>query len=672
MINVTLQPGVSVLERLSFRGKFALIGVIIFSVIITLTVLLARNLWVEVDGIKRERQGMEMIAKVVPVLINIQKHRGMNSAYLGGDASSLTKIQAINAEQEQLIAKVDGEAGIQNLGAEDQWASIKAAWQEIRDRSSGYSRPQSFAEHTKLVDSMRAFVIQLADASGVTLDSEMDTYYLQDTALVKLIALSESIGKLRAKGTGVLSAGSATPEERAELTLLSGSIDGYVQSVSQNLAKATNKRPELKTQLNAPSEKISSLILTLQQTVRNEVLAETPTLLPATFFSQATATIDSVLELYGQTDKALNAILISRESALRQSMLIYLAAIALMGFVTIYFFMAMSASISAAVREIDSVVDSFSKGDLKQRIRLASRDEMGNIASRFNQTGERLREIMISVENSVDAVFSETAALQASAQQISSDSELESDSVQATAAAIEEITVSITHVADSSREASHAATDGVKLSDEGERTVLQAATQMNSIAATVGQSAALIEGLNERARQISSIVEVIRDIAEQTNLLALNAAIEAARAGEQGRGFAVVADEVRKLSERTGNATNEITAMIGNIQSETANAVTSMKTGSTQASSGVKLAEEAAASLAQIQAGSNDTRQRIQEISEAMNEQSAATTEIAQSLERISVKSEHTNLEIQNAVAAISRLERMAEQLRKDVAYFQV
>lgn len=671
-MNFILRPGASILNNLSFRGKFTLIGAIMFGVIALLTVFLIRHLVADIQAVAQEKRGMLTIGKVVPMLIEVQRHRGLNSVYLGGDESTLPKLQAVNAKQNELIAALESGEGLQEFGATQNWNALKAAWLEVRDKSSQYTRPQSFAEHTKLVAKIRLFIIQLADASGVTLDPMLDSYYLQDTALVKLISLSESVGQLRAKGAGVLAAKASTPDERAELTQLSGNIGNYEQAVRENLAKITATNPVFGSQLNAATEKISQMIAALQQTVKNEILIESPTLPASSYFTQATATIDAVLELYKKSDQVLNDILDLRASKLRVNMAIYLAAVALVVLISVYFFVAMSASISEAVSEIDNVVDAFSQGDLTRRVTFTRKDELGNIASHFNKAGEHLREIMLNVEKSVQSVFSAAEALQAISRQISSDSDQESESVQATAAAIEQTTVSITHVADSSREASHAAADGARVSERGEQTVREAAAEMNSIASSVGESSILINGLNERAHKISSIVSVIHDIADQTNLLALNAAIEAARAGEQGRGFAVVADEVRKLAERTGVATGEITAMIGDIQRETANAAASMETVRTQANRGVQLAEEAASSLSEVKAGSNETRNKIEEIADAMREQSAATTEIAKNLERISVMSESTNREIQGAITAINQLEEMAKELRKEESQFKV
>ena len=665
-----LHPGAALLNNLNFRGKFLLIGAILFGVIAALTTALVTSLLRDIHTVRMEQRGMQVIEKVVPVLIETQKHRGLNSAFLGGDTSAAPKLQEINARQDQLIATIEQDGGVAEFELDQQWADLKGQWIEIRDRSSGYSKPQSFAEHTRLVSAMHAFIIRIADASGITLDASLDSFYLQDTALVKLISLSEVIGRLRAKGSGVLAAGTSTPEERAEVAMLSGSIGEYEVAVRQNLTKGVAGHDDLAAQL--ATDKISAAIADLRRTVSQQVLVEAPTLPAADYFAQATAAIDVVLALYNQTDDALGTLLTAREASLKRQLTLYFSINALLVIIAIYGFVAMTASISEAVREMDGVIDSFSQGDLTRRVKLDSNDELGSIARHFNAAGDHLRSVMVSVERSVGQVFSAAAALQSASRQIAHDSDQESEAVQATAAAIEEITVSISLVADNSNEAATAATNGVKVSESGEATVHQAASEMKSIALSVGHSAALIEGLNERARQISSIVGVISEIADQTNLLALNAAIEAARAGEQGRGFAVVADEVRKLAERTGNATGEITAMISDIQNETANAVSSMNTGTRQAERGVDLAEQAAQSLSQVNSGSHDVRVRIEEIADAIREQSAATTDIAQNLERISVMSENTNREVQNAIDAINALEQMAEQLRNQIAIFRV
>ena len=212
----------------------------------------------------------------------------------------------------------------------------------------------------------------------------------------------------------------------------------------------------------------------------------------------------------------------------------------------------------------------------------------------------------------------------------------------------------------------------MRLAAEGTQRVQQASGAISKMSETVLGASTRIRALEGRISQVSSIANVIKEIAGQTNLLALNAAIEAARAGEQGRGFAVVADEVRKLAERTSSATTEIEQMIVGIQSDTGSAVEAMNAALPEVDEGVSLAASAAESLAAIENGATRTLERVNEIADATREQSAASTAIAQRVEDISNMVENTTKTIRGAAEAAVGLERIAGSLRDQVSHFRV
>jgi len=247
----------------------------------------------------------------------------------------------------------------------------------------------------------------------------------------------------------------------------------------------------------------------------------------------------------------------------------------------------------------------------------------------------------------------------------------QADSTSAMAAAIEQMTVSINHISDGARETERDSSVAAEMAETGERRVSSASSEMHSIERSVSSAADQLRTLESRTNEISSIANVIKEIAAQTNLLALNAAIEAARAGEQGRGFAVVADEVRKLAERTSTATEEIGAMIGAIQSGTANAVGAMEGVLPQVAHGVELAQQAAQSLRDIKAGAATTLDRIRDVALATQEQSAASNAIAQQVEGIAQMVEETSVSMQNTAGSANTLEQVARDLGTLVARFR-
>jgi methyl-accepting chemotaxis protein len=231
--------------------------------------------------------------------------------------------------------------------------------------------------------------------------------------------------------------------------------------------------------------------------------------------------------------------------------------------------------------------------------------------------------------------------------------------------AMEEMNIGINQVAENAELTAANAQAARELSKKGAEIVDRATAEIERIAHSVEQSAQVVAALGERSQAISGIVRVIHDIADQTNLLALNAAIEAARAGEQGRGFAVVADEVRKLAERTTAATGEIGAMIGAIQSETQTAIQSIQQGSAQARSGAELARQAAESLQRINSGAQETMEKVEAIASAIQQQSANGQNITGHVQAILRMAEDNNATAARTLAEAGQLDTLALNLKE-------
>ena len=283
-----------------------------------------------------------------------------------------------------------------------------------------------------------------------------------------------------------------------------------------------------------------------------------------------------------------------------------------------------------------------------------------------------LRTLVQQINSSAMLLVEHAEQINRASNEVSTAASQQADATSAMAAAIEELTVSSTHISDSARDTENDSRDAMNQASEGSGRVMQATEAIQKIASTVMDASERIRALEGRAVQISSIANVIKDIAGQTNLLALNAAIEAARAGEQGRGFAVVADEVRKLAERTSNATTEIEQMIAGIQNDTVGAVGAMDEALPEVEQGVQLAKSASDSLHAIESGAGRTLERVREVAAATQEQGAASTSIAQRVEQIAQMVEETTATIRSTADTATELEHIAQDLRTQIGRFRV
>ncbi|SFI79925.1 methyl-accepting chemotaxis protein [Brevibacillus centrosporus] len=419
-------------------------------------------------------------------------------------------------------------------------------------------------------------------------------------------------------------------------------------------------------------------------------------------FSDANQAAKAVHLTNEKTGWKLMAVMYEAEAVQAASPIFYktllVIAVALaIGSLAVYFILK---SMLRPLRKLTEAAQKMSEGDVTQQVQVSSDDEIGTLAKSFNHMAQSLRSLLHAVNDNVQQLATSAEQLSASADQTSKATEQIAVTMQEMAVgteqqvsytkesteAVDQMSLGITQIADYSQKVSEAARQTADLASTGNGSIQSAVHQMNASSQSIHDLAAVVERLGVRSQEIGNIVEVITAISNQTNLLALNAAIEAARAGEAGRGFAVVADEVRKLAEQSSLSAKQITSLIASIQSETEHAVIVMDKSKREVTDGIEKVYEAGHSFERIQSAIEEVAEKIGQVSGAtqdisarthlvvtlMNHISQVTLSASDGTQNVSAAAEEQLASMQEIATSSVSLERMAEELQSQIGHFKI
>ncbi len=673
--NAFLSPAIKLLNKFTLVKKFALVT-ILFSIPIFMMgthIVIDQNH--KIRSLSNHQSALEYISALRPLFELIAQTRGMTNAYRNGKIelkdTILKKRAAVNEKIDDLKI-IDSKLGKQYQTG-NKVRTIVSTWNSINDRAFSARPSEIFSDYTKLIESVLETIMYISEKSDLVLSSQVDTYLLTDTLIHSLPAIAENLGKTRGLGSGIAAKKFMNEKELAKLSRFTEMISQHMYRLKHNYKIIEDENVELRQQLNtlfdeAVSETQSFLTLTQTAIVNNVNIS----IEPVKYFETGTKAISANLKLYDLALPVLNnryGELISN-AKFERNLMIGMGTLIIL--VCLYFLTGFIVSIKQRINLINNTLISISEGDLTQNIDLISKDELSQIAININQMAQQIKKLVQNIVETTDVVVSNTQTASELSQQTSHQLKYQSGDIAKVITAAEEMSESIKDIANNTNVAAETTANVDESTKTGQVVVVETIDSIKALSTEMNEACNAIELLENNSKEIGSVLNVIRDIAEQTNLLALNAAIEAARAGEQGRGFAVVADEVRTLAGRTQESTHEIQSIIESLQNGAQNAVKLVKRGVDSSNETVQKANEAGLALENIRDSVGDIKNMSTQVATAIEQQLVVTDNVAENITKIHNVAETGQMFSNESDSASQGLLKTAENLRKTVSHFTI
>jgi len=622
-----------------------------FGLVLILTGLLALTGWTSLGSLIDRSNWMSDISQLNKDLTDLRIARLQYMIANGDDAAAantLAKLDTFSNQQQRLVGSFKSPENVKLL--HDLGQTISQYKVSLGTMRAGYNATRA-ARDAMNVSAAKADQAMDALSQDVMARLESDSVRLAQYQLISK-ALQQLL-QVRIDVRGYIADNSAANEQAA------------LRQLEAALAEVDNLKRQLPT-ADARLQQFEQSVLAYRDAVRQfrDALADITS-------ARAEMTVQGADIV--KTSDALYKIQLERrdiESAQARSLQAIATLLALL--VGVLAAVLITRQITRPLQETLQAVERIAGGDLTHDLRVTRRDELGVLQQGIARMGTTLRELISGIRDGVTQIASAAEELSAVTEQTSAGANSQKVETDQVATAMHEMAATVQEVARNAEQASHAATGADDEARAGDRVVGEAISQIERLAAEVHRSTEAMSLLQQESQKIGSVMDVIKSVAEQTNLLALNAAIEAARAGEAGRGFAVVADEVRGLAQRTQKSTEEIEELIASLQHGTQQVATAMQGSRTLTDSSVELARKAGASLESITGTVSNIQSMNQQIAAAAEEQSAVAEEISRSILNVRDVSEQTAAASDETAASSVELARLGGQLQMLVSQFRV
>lgn len=675
MFSKLLYPSVVILNRLTFTWKFTLIFALYLVPVFYVAYVALTEHAQTIHKTKVERQGLKYMTSLRPLFENMAQTRGMTNAYLNGKEELKEKIiskRQLVIKELAVLMETDTQLGaVLKTGSKAK--SIHQAWSNVAENAFSMKPVEAFAAHTAVIDQILEFKGYLMQTSGLMLDTSLGSNFLAHAVSLNLPILIETMGKTRGLGAGIATQGSFTPESYLKLAALLQTVKHEKEESMYRYDVAFEENATVSEKLFTLREKSRDATQRFIDVTNSDILEPEKIKLDAiSYFNKGTEAIAANLKLYDATLPTLDALLEDRIRAIYVQVTINIVSSLVLLAAALVLFGGFYNSLMTSINRIKSSVRAISEGDYTTEVKLAAKDEMQQIASDMNIMIEKTNALVSQVISSANQVVISSDQSGATSEDTRDGVNQQNQELELIATAMNEMSATVHEVANNAASAAEATRNADTEANNGRAVVNQTIKSINKLSTEMQQASSVIKQLEDDSESIGSVLDVIRGIAEQTNLLALNAAIEAARAGEQGRGFAVVADEVRTLASRTQASTQEIQKMIEKLQQGARNAVKVMDEGNKQAKETVSQAAEAGTTLESITAAVNHITQMNEHIASAAEEQSSVAEEINRNVVNVRDIAEHTASNANKTAESSVYLKNVATQLQGLVSEFKV
>lgn len=748
----------NLLHNLSLSKKFA---VVITGFMIPIAILLfffIQEADKAIQFAQKEVEGDNYLRPLRGLMTQFSYHRLYALRAAGSDPTAQELLGKTRGNIESLLIDMrkQDERYNTSLSIGGRAKKIENMWQILKGKAATLTPDQVKSEYDALIAETRALVVWVGDKSNLILDPDLDSYYIMDAVLIRLMddvdLVHQSLYGIERTLRQSLSSGLASPNDRSDAKVLLVLMSAHTAGLEGDFSTAydNNSLGNLKTKLNNTVREHIAAKRSYHSAVLDKfVLTDFTQLTLGDIDPLANTYLRTSDELWYNAVNELDALLYARIENFRMRLIVNVVVVFLILLLVMFIvhrivrdmkhsvedlvqttnrvksgdlaaqsaikgedeFASLAEAVNAMIERIktgvgelraekttiqkrvdEAVRDSeeqrsyltkntqvllhemelFAHGDLTVRLHHDRQDDIGALFHGFSQAAANLRTTVEKVYEAVNATVSASTQIAASSSQISTGARRQSEEISSIVAAIAEMSQSINDNSRLVMLVSNSAQDAGKLAKESGNVLAATARDITNVASIVEASAKTVRQLGGQSQEIGEIIQVIDDIADQTNLLALNAAIEAARAGEQGRGFAVVADEVRKLAERTTKATKQISDMILHIQESTEEAVRTIQQGISEVRHGKESADRAQGTVAGIIERSRDVADAIMQVAAATEEQSQASEEVLRNAEVIKHITETTSAGIVQIAHAVEDVSKLAIHLETVIRQFNI